>query len=496
MQYSMDSECSTAVTTTMANIARAIKHHNNIAKLHPDYARTLPSAVALLASMDLLEDMENMHGSGHINTSPATPMQFDMTHYQGGVVTPLTPNTSMFEVEHLRNEVQAVRTTSDINNRQIEEQRQIIAMLHEVNHTLQKKMEDLELRLHGMNSPVTEGSVATMPRFARPITQPMVNLSQPIPRRKAALAENENIKAFSAPATPRRHAIPRLRPSTSAVGNGDATSPTRDRTMRVRDGRVEKSPHHSTKRKVHTLNTILPHAMTVIPKVPLTEKEISVFFFNSLSRPVVANRLYARGWGPAKITDALNLHLGLDPPYLRNTCSVKCTTAFRRGKEKYGDDYEAQIRQTFRKATLAEATRLIEIQEDEGYQPCDIDILDLSKNIKRYPTLQDKADDCELQYSIFTRCVMYCQRTGTSCLLSEVHKLARKLEGPSTPEISPSDSDFSGIGAQFTPSEKDFADNLLSISSGSEMDVASQQARESDSQTLILHMGLAPSPME
>jgi hypothetical protein len=92
---------------------------------------------------------------------------------------------------------------------------------------------------------------------------------------------------------------------------------------------------------------MVPPSNAMIPFLPLTDTEIIVYFFNSLCRPIVSLRLYARGWGPAAISDAINSHRVVKPAYLRNTCSVKCTTAIKKGIEKYGEEWDVVTRAKF-----------------------------------------------------------------------------------------------------------------------------------------------------
>ena len=198
-----------------------------------------------------------------------------------------------------------------------------------------------------------------------------------------------------------------------------------------KDGKVKaiEYPRFSfSKRKIHNLTNMLPPIYTQVPVVPLTDTEIVVYFFNSLSRPHVSIRLYIRGWGPAKIVEVLNAHREIDPPYLRNTCSVKCTTAQRRGITNYGIKWDEEMREAFRLAGNDDkkATRLLKIKEDECEEPVDIDVLDLLNGLKGHP---------EEDAGIFTDCVRWCEERQQSWPVSEIHKLALALEAGVEPEL-------------------------------------------------------------
>ena len=91
--------------------------------------------------------------------------------------------------------------------------------------------------------------------------------------------------------------------------------------------------------------------------MPLTDAELIVYFFQSLTRPIVSLRLYARKWGPAGICDLLNEHRDIEPPYLRNTMSVKCTTALKKGRITYGEEWEDKHRRLFADADTGNEAR-------------------------------------------------------------------------------------------------------------------------------------------
>jgi hypothetical protein len=166
--------------------------------------------------------------------------------------------------------------------------------------------------------------------------------------------------------------------------------------------------------------------------VPLTDTEVIVYFFNSLSKPVVSLRLYARGWGPASIVQSLNDHREVEPPYLRNTCSVKCTTAIKNGRKLYGEDWEPEHRAVFAEADDCRATDLIRADEHETVNYY---IRALGDNLKQHPSGADAG--------IFTACVKYCIENQAAFTMSNVHELAVALHEGNIPEhpSSPAPSD-------------------------------------------------------
>jgi hypothetical protein len=117
-----------------------------------------------------------------------------------------------------------------------------------------------------------------------------------------------------------------------------------------------------SKRSTHNVNDMVPPVYVQMPLLPVTDSELIVYFFQSLSRPIVSLRLYARRWGPAAISDTLNEHRDIHPPYLRNTMSVKCTTALKKGRTLYGEDWENTYRPMFANENTSN-----EASQDEAY---------------------------------------------------------------------------------------------------------------------------------
>ncbi|KAH8725697.1 hypothetical protein GQ44DRAFT_796855 [Phaeosphaeriaceae sp. PMI808] len=181
-------------------------------------------------------------------------------------------------------------------------------------------------------------------------------------------------------------------------------------------------------RGMHNLDKTIPPTFAQLPSIPLTDTELIVFFFNSLSRPIVALRLYGRGWGPATICDVLNSHRVIEPEYLRNTCSVKCITALKKGREQYGEEWEKDVRSAFEDlvgTTDVEATEMIQLTPDELPRKVDFEMQDLCVDLRRFPD--------EENGGIFTQCVKHCQEKNFACKVSEAGKLAEDLEAGRTP---------------------------------------------------------------
>ncbi|KAG9195150.1 hypothetical protein G6011_00270 [Alternaria panax] len=176
------------------------------------------------------------------------------------------------------------------------------------------------------------------------------------------------------------------------------------------------------KRKMHTLKDSMPPARAMVPNVPLTDTEVIVYFFQSVARPPVALRLYARHWGPAGIVDVLNAHRDIEGGYLRNTCSVKCITAINRGKDKYGNDWEESFRSQIEEADDVTATDMMQYKDDELDGVVDFEIRDMGKGLLKHP--QEGEDG-----GIFTRCVKYCIENDADYTLANVHLLALALRG-------------------------------------------------------------------
>ena len=163
--------------------------------------------------------------------------------------------------------------------------------------------------------------------------------------------------------------------------------------------------------------------MVQFPLVPLTDKEIIVFFFNSVSRPIVATRIYGRQWGPAEVTDVINEHRIVRPDgYKRNTCSVKFTTALNLGRKQAKEDpgdWEMKARMFFNQEyDDAIATDAIRLVGDEAKLAVDFNVQDLLQDLIKFPYERDG------RYALFTQCIMYCKQEGINMKLSQLHVLA------------------------------------------------------------------------
>lgn len=178
---------------------------------------------------------------------------------------------------------------------------------------------------------------------------------------------------------------------------------------------------------------MVPATYAELPLLPLTDTEIIVYFFNALGRPMVSLRLYARGWGPSQICDALNSHRKIEPEYLRNTCSVKCTTAIKKGREKFGENWEAENRAKFENTAVYSddrATDMIRLAPDERSRASDFEIISLCQGLKKHPG--------EADGGIFTRCVKWCEENDGRYKLSNVWELASALDAGQVPKRIPS----------------------------------------------------------
>ena len=193
------------------------------------------------------------------------------------------------------------------------------------------------------------------------------------------------------------------------------------------------------KRKNHTLRESMPPARAMVPNVPLTDTEVIVYFFQSIARPQVALRLYARNWGPAGIVEVLNAHRNIEGGYLRNTCSVKCITAINRGKARYGDDWEEAFRSQIETADDVTATDMIQHQEDEMEDVTDYEIRILNKGLIKHPG--ENVDG-----GIFTKCVKYCIEHDAEFTLANVHELALALQSGIDPKTLVTDDGEEEVG--------------------------------------------------
>ncbi|EUC42373.1 hypothetical protein COCMIDRAFT_39543 [Bipolaris oryzae ATCC 44560] len=223
--------------------------------------------------------------------------------------------------------------------------------------------------------------------------------------------------------------------TSNSNGNGNSTSTTHTLTSPLTPGRIgPPTPHppRSTtiisKRKIHNLEKLLPAASALIPLMPLTDTEIIVYFFQSLARPVVSLRLYARNWGPSNICDTLNAHRNIAGGYLRNTASVKCTTAIKRGKERFGEAWADELRDVFAHADDVQATDLMQLSAEESEVATDFRVRDLSRELKMHPRMG-------VDGGVFTECVKWCVERRAGYTLANVHELAMALRKGEEPDL-------------------------------------------------------------
>lgn len=192
-----------------------------------------------------------------------------------------------------------------------------------------------------------------------------------------------------------------------------------------------KSLTSVTKRNVHNLSKMVPHANAQIPPLALTDTEVIVFFFNALARPIVSLRLYANEWGPKSICQVLNGHRYIEPHYLRNTCSVKCTTAIKNGREKFGPEWEEKNRTLLARTDTTKATDMIRLADDDAdVRYVDWDLREFCNGLTKFPTVGE-------QGGLFTQCVQYCFENDYACTLSNILEFSKKLEAGQLPPGRP-----------------------------------------------------------
>ncbi|KAF1940536.1 hypothetical protein EJ02DRAFT_423875 [Clathrospora elynae] len=270
-----------------------------------------------------------------------------------------------------------------------------------------------------------------------PVPPPVAGL--PTPMTKPASKSNAGLSApyssiLKTPITPGR-----IGPSNTGISapySGIVKTP-------ITPGRIgpnnvnRKSSTQINKRKVHNVDKMMPPHNVLIPMVPLTDTEVIVYFFQSLSRPMVALRLYSRNWGPAQIVDILNEHRDIEGGYLRNTCSVKCTTAIKKGRDKFGEDWEANHRAVFQGASDLKATDLLCLTAEELKEASDYDVRSLTIGLKKHP-------EQDVDGGIFTKCVKYCVEHDAPYTLANIWQLAFDFQddrvpvhpsSPSTPRL-------------------------------------------------------------
>ncbi|KAF2821262.1 hypothetical protein CC86DRAFT_470996 [Ophiobolus disseminans] len=366
--------------------------------------------------------------------------------------TVIVPRTQLGDLQYHVQLLQNANTTSE---EKVREQERVIRELVSFNHRMHSSMADLHRRLslvesaqtfnHKFPEPVrATGYDAVEGRRSRspsPVAQNYRNRETPLSIGKVRGRKQLQIEVPGKMYQPAGTGL--QTPATSLMSK----FPSRTPNLPLTPGRfgpppsARKTSTFITKRGIHNLGNMVPPTYSRIPLVPLTDSEVIVFFFNALARPNVSLRLYARGWGPQQICEVLNSHREIEPPYLRNTCSVKCTTAIKKGREKYGEQWEAETRKIFEDKVVCrdeKATDMICLDPDELHRSVDFEILDMCKGLKKFPGKDDGG--------IFTRCVQYCQENDAPYKVSNVWELASDLAAGITPKRIVSDSSTSSGG--------------------------------------------------
>lgn len=222
----------------------------------------------------------------------------------------------------------------------------------------------------------------------------------------------------------------------SLVVNDSAESPSSAETAKLQSpapallqnttiNTGKKRNYMLNKRPVHDLTAKMPPVMVQFPAVPLTDTELIVFFFNSVSRPIVALRLSSRNWGPSDVTDVLNEHRHITPPYLRNTCCAKSRAAIRRGKDMYGDVWEKDNCEYFASADDAAATDAIRLSGGELDHEVACDVDGLLIDLKKYPEGHGAG--------IFTQSVKWCAERDVNMNVHLLCKVAAAIKNDTDP---------------------------------------------------------------
>ncbi|KAF2279329.1 uncharacterized protein EI97DRAFT_172701 [Westerdykella ornata] len=440
----------------------AIRRRDLSAKLEQLLAKPKSRSSTADPSVGSKMDFNNGFNTGNagMGFNPLMNMMFMPNTLGEMPPTPYTSGGVAYETGNLKFEVQALKNSTDLHNREILRHSTSIAELVKMNVDMLRSMRALEGRVqrqeviieriqavaeqddlirralsqNGIEVPGREHRRSPTPNFSEDgLTfgseeEGILNHDQYV-RDYTPVENNVLLRSVH---TPPPHSPAGPSGSSQNTPNNKAATGSPSKTPNSKYGKNGVKPGHGMlqKRKVHNGTSMLPPPMTFVPRVPLTDKEIVVYFFNSLSRPIVSIRLYARGWGPSKIVETLNAHRDIEPPYLRNTCSVKCTTAQKRGVEKWGAEWDTSRREMFSNMDDVEATRLMYIGEDECEEPVDIDVLELLKGLKKHAELDVESE--YPQYGIFTRCVMWCEENQRSCLMSNIHEVAKALEEGNT----------------------------------------------------------------
>ncbi|KAF1850663.1 uncharacterized protein K460DRAFT_350691 [Cucurbitaria berberidis CBS 394.84] len=419
---------------------------------------------------------EHDSGGGAAGNEMSYSVLPPMMNMQDGVDETVTMTRS--DLENIRGHLQMLQNATATSEQHVSEQRLVIGELVTFNHSIHTMVQQLDNRMvkveydntnlrsmltshSDFTNGVPQSAPAVRPTWHRSGTGrrsrspsptqleyrdragweggesiPTGTVSSDVKKTKARKQLQIQIPGkISAPSFAAGLPTPLTRTATTLSAGPSALSSSFPKTP-ITPGRIgpnsnKKSATAINKRKIHNLDKLVPPTYAQIPIVPLTDTEVIVYFFQSLARPIVALRLYARNWGPASIVDVLNEHRDISPPYLRNTASVKCTTAIKKGRDKFGDEWEDAHREVFRKADDVKATDLIYLSGDEVDLAVDYDVRSLSVGLRKHP--KDGVDG-----GIFTRCVKYCHETGAPYTLFNVWQLAADLQEGRVPQHPPS----------------------------------------------------------
>ncbi|KAH7072006.1 hypothetical protein BKA63DRAFT_554884 [Paraphoma chrysanthemicola] len=344
------------------------------------------------------------------------------------------------DINNLRFQIQLLQNSNAVCEAKVQQQHAAIRELITMNQNTHNKLEDVNLRLLSVEAAFSMSDLVKLPlkqvvRAQRDFRAHYDDRSRsPSPsdgkyRERGSAKKGRKKLEISVPIMYEAPIAGLPTPQTSFI---EAPKITRTPNTPITPGRigppsgVRKTNTCINKRGIHNLNEMVPPVYAQFPLVPITDSEIVIFFFNSLARPIVSLRLYARGWGPAAICDMLNAHRVIEPEYLRNTVSVKCTTAIKLGRRRYGDDWEEYHRGEFKDMKDDRATDRVHLSEDELPYAQDFDIRALCNGLRKFPGENDGG--------IFTDCVKWCQANNSAHTLSNVWELAVELDAGNTPK--------------------------------------------------------------
>ncbi|KAH3944261.1 hypothetical protein HBI56_160810 [Parastagonospora nodorum] len=374
------------------------------------------------------------------------------------------------QLEELQYSVQTLHHANATNEQKLQEQGHLIVELVDFNRRTHIALEEIHERMRSLG-PATPLQMHQEPSSAlgTPFQPMSAYHASNDDRSRSPSPDRSNYRARDEPGKVRKgkgrkvleiqipgkmyagSAIGLPTPLTQSAGFMDRSPVTPLTPGRTGPPSGSKKPNTCiNKRGIHNLDKMVAPMYAQLPLLPLTDTEIIVYFFNSLRRPIVALRLYARGWGPAAISDTVNEYRMVEPAYLRNTCSVKCTTAIKKGHEKYGAEWEAETRAIFAsQATLDDkATDMIRLDSSEQELAVDFELRALCSGLRKHPGKD--------QGGIFTRCVQWCEEYDADYKLSNVWELADDLNAGRVPSRFASVAEDESISRAATEDTDDF----------------------------------------